>query len=420
MAIHLLNTELILLLIAMSVLCCKPMGYLYSKVAKRPENALLSCLARHASSPAFWVIISFGAEATLTWVWPYLVRAIVGAWLFLAVGEGIYQYLRCLGKEADKHPFIASLKPSLRYSIKFILLAFGLPTLIPDFAYTAQSSIIFDKLSSVLSIWSIAWLLMQLTSALESFTLQRYNTNIIDDFRSRRISTQTRVFRKVATVAIAILALAISLTVFESVRELGTSLLASAGIATVVAGLAAQRTLGNLFAGLQIAITQPIKINDALIIQNEFGTVEEITLSYVVLRLWDLRRMIIPINYFLENPFQNWTRTSTSLLAPAFLYFDYSLPVAPLRQELTRILENSKKWDGIVCALQVTDATEGAIQLRALGSASNASNAFDLKCEMREKLVEFVSKNYPLSLPRVRQEYSTVPREIKIPTKELL
>ncbi|MDH3556239.1 MAG: mechanosensitive ion channel family protein, partial [Deltaproteobacteria bacterium] len=177
-----------------------------------------------------------------------------------------------------------------------------------------------------------------------------------------------------------------------------------AGIVGIIVGLAAQKSISTLFAGIQMAITQPIRIDDVVIVENEWGRIEEITLTYVVVRIWDLRRLIVPITYFLEKPFQNWTRISAEILGTVFLYVDYTVPVEAVRTELRRILENSPLWDGQICLLQVTNATERTTELRAIISATDASNAWELRCEVREKLIGFIRQNYPDGLPKVRAE----------------
>ncbi len=186
------------------------------------------------------------------------------------------------------------------------------------------------------------------------------------------------------------------------VRQLGTSILASAGIAGIILGFAAQRTLGNLLAGIQIALSQPILIDDVVIVEGEFGRIEDITLTFVAVRTWDLRRLIVPITYFVEKPFQNWSRKSDQILGTIFLYLDYRAPLGALRAELKRLAEMNANWDGKVCGLQVTDTKESTIEVRVLVSSANASKNFDLRCEVREGLIEFLRGNYPGSLPRVR------------------
>jgi len=191
---------------------------------------------------------------------------------------------------------------------------------------------------------------------------------------------------------------------FPAVRHLGVSLLASAGLAGLIVGMAARSTLSSLIAGIQVALTQPIRIEDAVVLEGEWGWIEEINTTYVVVRLWDLRRLVVPLSYFIEKPFQNWTRTTADLLATAMIYVDYSTPVQELREELHRILQSTELWDKRTWALQVTDATERTIQIRALMSARSGPAAFDLRCYVRENLVQFLRTKHPLSLPRQREE----------------
>lgn len=194
------------------------------------------------------------------------------------------------------------------------------------------------------------------------------------------------------------------LMTFPSIRHLGESLFASAGLAALVAGLAARSTFSNLIAGVQIAFTQPMRLDDVVIVEGEWGWIEEIRTTYVVVRIWDLRRLIVPLSYFIEKPFQNWTRQTADLLGTVFLYTDYTVPVEEVRQEIHRVLESSKRWDGKVWGMQVTNASERSMELRALMSAPNASVAFELRCFVREKLIQFLQEKYPQSLPKTRAE----------------
>ncbi|MDF2457010.1 MAG: small-conductance mechanosensitive channel [Cytophagaceae bacterium] len=233
---------------------------------------------------------------------------------------------------------------------------------------------------------------------------------------TRKARTQVEFLFKMAAIIVWLIGISAILMSFEGVRNFGTSILASAGIAGIIIGLAAQRSISNLFAGMQIAFTQPIKIDDALIVENEFGTVEEISLTYVVVKLWDSRRMVFPISYFIEKPFQNWTRASSDLLGSVFLYVDYSFPVEEGRKELKRILsldEAKILWDGRVSVLQVTDANERTFQLRILISSIDAPTTFNLRVFIREKMIAFIQENYPQSLPKQRIEYSRAPEHAK-------
>ena len=202
--------------------------------------------------------------------------------------------------------------------------------------------------------------------------------------------------------AVVMAGLAMVLMTFPGARQVGASLLASAGVVGLVAGIAARPVFSNMIAGLQIALAQPFRIDDVLIIEGEWGRVEEITGTYVVLKIWDERRLIIPLQWFIEHPFQNWTRTSSEILGTVFLYADYALPLEPLRAEFQRVLETAPEWDQRVSVLQLTDVTERTIQIRVLVSARSSGLAFDLRCRVREALVTFIQREYPDCLPQVR------------------
>jgi len=201
-----------------------------------------------------------------------------------------------------------------------------------------------------------------------------------------------------------------ALMTFDAVRHYGVSLFASAGIAGLVAGLAARPVLSNLFAGIQIAMTQPIRIDDGVLVENEYGRIEEITSTYVVICLWDLRRLIVPLTYFIEKPFQNWTREATDLIGAVSLHVDYTAPVERIRQKAIEIAKASPLWDGMLVKLQVTEARESTLELRVIVSARTGGDAFDLRCELRERLVDFLQREIPSALPRVRQEVVAGPR----------
>ena len=255
---------------------------------------------------------------------------------------------------------------------------------------------------SLALIGTIGFILVQFVDAMAKLVLSRYSLDVADNRVARGVYTQVMVLKKIAVGVIAVFAIASMLMVFQSVRQLGTAMIASAGVAGIVIGFAAQKSLGTLLAGFQIAMTQPIRIDDVVIVEGEWGRIEEITLTYVVVCIWDLRRLVVPITYFIEKPFQNWTRTSADILGTVFVQVDYGVPVDAVREELTRILEASPHWDHKVNVLQVTDAKERTLELRALASSSDASKSWDLRCEMREKLVAFIQENYPGSLPRLR------------------
>ncbi|TWF54979.1 mechanosensitive ion channel family protein [Neorhizobium alkalisoli] len=234
--------------------------------------------------------------------------------------------------------------------------------------------------------------------------LRRFKLDAEDNLLARAHVTQSRIAERIAGFMIVIITVAAMLMTFPAVQQYGVSLFASAGVAGIVLGLALQPVLKNIFAGIQLAITQPIRIDDALIVEGEWGNVEEITSTYVVVKLWDWRRMILPLSYFIENPFQNWTRESSALIGTVMIYLDYSVPVTVIRKKVEEIAAASKLWDKRVVAVQVTDFKENVMEIRILVSANNAPKTFDLRCEVREKIIDFIQREYPNSLPRVRAE----------------
>ena len=249
---------------------------------------------------------------------------------------------------------------------------------------------------------ALTWLAIRAVSGVEQAINLRHPVNVEDNLRARQVQTQARVLSRSAMFLIGVLGAALILMTFPKVQAFGASILASAGVAGLVIGLAARPVLGNLLAGLQIALAQPIRLDDVLIIQNEWGRVEQITGTFVVLKIWDERRLVIPLQWFIENPFQNWTRTSSQILGTVFLYVDYGLPVAPLRAELDRLVHGAPEWDKRVFVLQVTDADQRTMQLRILVSSRNSGLNFDLRCRVREGLIDFLQRNYPQHLPRLR------------------
>lgn len=246
------------------------------------------------------------------------------------------------------------------------------------------------------------WLLIAAIGGLADGVIAKHPADVEDNLTARRIATQARVLSRTAMTAVVMAGLAMALMTFPGARQVGASLLASAGVVGLVAGIAARPVFSNMIAGLQIALAQPFRIDDVLIIEGEWGRVEEITGTYVVLKIWDERRLIIPLQWFIEHPFQNWTRTSSEILGTVFLYADYALPLEPLRAEFQRVLETAPEWDKRVSVLQLTDVTERTIQIRVLVSARSSGLAFDLRCRVREALVTFIQREYPDCLPQVR------------------
>lgn len=248
------------------------------------------------------------------------------------------------------------------------------------------------------------WLAMRLAAAIAGAVALRFPVDVADNLEARRIQTQTRVLTRTLASLIAVIGVSFALLTFPEVRTLGAGLLASAGVVGLAVGIAAKPILGNLLAGLQIALTQPIRLDDVVIVEGEWGRIEEIGHAFVVVALWDQRRLIVPLQHFIEKPFQNWTLVSSQILGTVFLWVDYGAPVDALRAELKRVCEASPAWDRRVCLIQVTDASERAMQLRVLVSAADAGRAWDLRCAVREALIAFLREHHPQFLPRLRAE----------------
>ncbi|QLE01549.1 mechanosensitive ion channel [Galbibacter sp. BG1] len=268
--------------------------------------------------------------------------------------------------------------------------------------FNEETSFLVGKLSSILLIISVAWGLIVLVKVLKMRYLRHYDLQTENNLDARKLYTQFNILERIIIFIIIIIAVAVTLMLFDGVRKIGLSLFASAGVAGIILGLAAQKAIGTILAGLQIAISQPIRIDDVLVVEGEWGWVEEITLTFVVLRIWDKRRLILPTTYFIEKPFQNWTRNSADILGTVFIYTDYNVPFDELRKELTRLLEGTDLWDGKANVLQVTDNKQNYVEIRALMSASTSPRAWDLRVYIREKLITFIQENYPDSFPKTR------------------
>lgn len=257
-------------------------------------------------------------------------------------------------------------------------------------------------INTILIIFGFTWCLLVLMQIFKKIFLRQYDISKEDNLKARKIYTQINILVKIANFLIILLAIGLVLVSFESVRKVGVGFFASAGVAGIIIGFSAQKALGTLIAGIQIAITQPFRLEDAVVVEGEWGWIEEINLNYIVVRIWDLRRLVLPTTYFLEKPFQNWTRTSGDLLGSVFLYTDYTIPFDELRKELDRILETTDLWDKKVKVLQVSDSKEYTVETRILVSAKNSPTAWDLRVYVREKMILFIQKNYPECLPKTR------------------
>ena len=330
------------------------------------------------------------------------VTVVAGLLLALVLRVAIHAVLRRL---AGDRPVIADLMQRAHAPLQWLLPLLSL-LLVLRYGPALDSApmALVEHLLLIGLLAAGTWLVVRCVGAFEGAAVRRYPMDAADNLQARRVVTQVRVLARTADVVVIVLGTAIILLTIPGVRQLGASLLASAGVAGLAIGLAARPVLSNLIAGLQIALTQPIRLDDVVIIEGEWGRIEEIAGSYVVVRIWDERRLVVPLNWFIEHPFQNWTRRSSQLIGTVFLMLDFRTPLAPLREEFKRLCEASEQWDRRVCVLQVTDANEQTMQLRMLVSSTDSGRNFDLRCQVREGLIAFVQAHYPHALPRWRGE----------------
>lgn len=343
----------------------------------------------------------------LPWIpdWVFGIAALVG---IVAAGLALQGLVsRFLKKRPGSwHPFARHSWDQTRGLMRFMLVLFALSLSLPFLHLPHEARDEVRKIFLALAVVQLGWIIGVIANIAIDRYVYGFKIDVADNLMARKAVTQMRILRQAVNVLIALLTAGFALMSFDSVRQYGVSLFASAGVAGIVAGLAARPLFENLIAGLQLAFTQPLRLGDAVVIANEYGTVEEIGSVYIVIRCWDLRRLIVPLSYIFTNPFTNWTRSSSSLIGTVILYLDYTLDVDLLRREAERLVRTSPLWDGQVIGVQVTDTTEYSMQVRVLVSAADAGKAWDLRCFMREQLIAFVRQHHHSALPRRRQEAS--------------
>ena len=296
------------------------------------------------------------------------------------------------------------LVPLIGKSLRIFTPVLGIIFALPVLDLPAEYADIVGKGVGILLIAAVALILCQVVNLGEKFLLTKYDIKAADNLQARKLYTQVHVLSKSLYFIITLFAVASMLMLFDEVRRLGTSMLASAGVVGVVLGFAAQKSIANLVAGFQIAMAQPIRLDDVVIVEGEWGRIEEIALTYVIVHIWDDRRLVVPLSYFIERPFQNWTRATAQLLGSVFVYVDYTFPVEEGRKALKEIVEKHPLWDKRFWNLQVSDSDAKAMQLRVLATAADAPQAWNLRCAIREQFIAFIQKNYPQCLPRMRAE----------------
>lgn len=296
------------------------------------------------------------------------------------------------------------LVPLVGKSLRVLVPVLGIIFALPILNLPAEYSDVVAKGTSILLIGAVAWILFEAVNVGQNVLLLSHDLKAADNLQARKMYTQVKVLGKAVHVAVALCTLATILMLFQQVRHVGASLLASAGIVGIIAGIAGQQTLANLFAGFQIALAQPIRLDDVVVVEGAWGRIEEITLTYVVVHVWDDTRLVLPLSYFIQKPFQNWTRASAHITGQVHVFMDYSLPVEEIRKALKPIVENNPLWDKRFWNLQVVEATEKSMQLRVLLTAVDSSKAWDLRCKVREELIAFIQQHHPECLPRFRAE----------------
>lgn len=340
--------------------------------------------------------------------------------IFLVALIAVYFIVHFLLKKLGKDPsniLPHNIASRLKIPIIILFVAFAIQALLinREILTDAEQVAFLKQLEYLMIIFSFTWFIIVAIRIGKNQFLKQFDVNTANNLRARKFYTQFNIIERIAIFVVVLFGLGIALLTFDGVEEIGVSILTSAGIAGIVLGLSAQKVFGTIFAGIQIAIAQPIRIDDVVIVEGEWGRIEEIKLTYVVVQIWDKRRLVLPTTYFIEKPFQNWTRNSSDILGTVYIYTDFDLPIDKLREELTRLLNASDLWDRKVNVIQVTDMTEKTMELRALMSAKDAPTAWDLRVYARENLLKFIKENYPGSLPLTRLEVKEGPPRSKEP-----
>ncbi len=301
-------------------------------------------------------------------------------------------------------PLLRIAMQRVRQPALALILVTALGPVLPFVGVAAEYLPSVAKAAGIAWFLALGWLMVSAVYTVEDLMMLRYDISNADNLKARRVRTQLQLLRRMAIILLLVIDTGLILSLFRDsqIWHYGAGLLASAGLASLVLATAAKSTAENMLAGLQIALTEPIRLDDVVIVEGEWGKIEEITTTYVVVAIWDYRRLVVPLTYFIEKPFQNWTRERADLMGTSFLYVDYSVPVPALREELTRLLETLPQWDRRVVACQVTNLSEQTMEVRCLMSARNAPDLFDLRCIVREGMIEFIQKNYPDAFPRTR------------------
>jgi small-conductance mechanosensitive channel len=348
-----------------------------------------------------------GLQANLGWAPPWMISVAVALIALLAVQLVYGGAVRAVGRSLPrKNLFGRSLLLRTRGPGRLALILAALSWSVHEAPFPPREGALIQHGLGISFIVLVGWIAMAAIDIGSALYLRRFRVDTADNLLARKHLTQIRILKRAVTTLVVLLTAAMALMTIPAVRQLGVSLLAAGGAAGIIVGLALQPVLSNLIAGVQIALTQPIRIDDAVFIQNEFGHVEEINATYVVVRLWDQRRLVVPLKYFLDQPFQNWSRETAERQGAVTLQLDYRIPIAPLRTRFEAIVRASRLWDGKVAKLQVVEAHENAVEVRGLVSAADPDTLWDLRCEVREQLLDWLRSEFPEAMHRLGIEFS--------------
>ena len=328
--------------------------------------------------------------------------AVAGA---LIVHSILYRVIARLA--AAPHVVVSSFALRVRGLARYALILMALGVVMPAVPLNPMATDVAHKVFIAAMILLVGWVVLLAAHMSADHYMGQFQLDTPDNLLARKAVTQVRMFKRILDILIVTITVGFALMTFDTVRNIGVSLFASAGVAGLVAGFAARAVFANVFAGLQLAITQPIRLGDAVVVENEFGTIEEFNSSYVVIKLWDLRRMVVPLSYFMEKPFQNWTRSSTQILGSVAFHLDYTAPIERIREKAIEIVTRSKLWDGRQVNVQINDTKQESFELRVLASAANADKLGDLKAEVREQMIVFLQEECPSAFPRRHTESYT-------------
>ena len=339
------------------------------------------------------------------WVPNWIIGLAIMAGAALVVVIAYRWFIGGLTRLASRYsPFLHRLLQRGQQPVGAILVILALGIALPAARFPYQWTVIAGHILLIALVLALGWTASKALDIGAELYLRQFRTDTEDNLLARKHLTQVNILRRAAQTLLVIVTISTALMTVEAVRQYGLSLFASAGAAGIILGLAARPVLSNLLAGIQIAMTQPIRVEDSVIVEGEWGWIETITSTYVVIRIWDLRRLIVPLSYFIEKPFQNWTYQTSNLLGAVIIHVDYTAPIDRIREKLQEIVQGSSLWDGRVAGLQVTDSSENTLELRALVSGRNAGDTFDLRCLVREKLIAFLQSEHAHALPRTRTE----------------